>query len=76
MKNMMFVAVSQKMKEIAAQVNSEMDLDIPIVVSSMEKTEDIVKNNPQEQSQANQNIAHMLEELSDTGDKLIGMLRK
>ncbi|WP_243124294.1 PrpR N-terminal domain-containing protein [Clostridium sp. AWRP] len=46
MKNIMFVAVSEKMKEVALQVNSDMGLDIPVIVSSMEKSRDIVKSNP------------------------------
>lgn len=45
MKNIMFVAVSEKMKEVALQVNSYMGLDIPVIVSSMEKSQDIVKDN-------------------------------
>lgn len=46
MKNLMFVAVSEKMKEIALQINSEIGLDIPIIVGSIDKSNDIVKNNP------------------------------
>lgn len=46
MKNIMFVAVSKKMEELALRVSSEMGLDIPIIVSSMDKSEDVVKNNP------------------------------
>lgn len=46
MENIMFVAVSQKMADIAARIISEMGLDIPIIVSSKEDSEDVVKSNP------------------------------
>lgn len=46
MKNIMFVAVSEKMKEAALQANYDMGLDIPVIVGSMERSGDIVKNNP------------------------------
>lgn len=46
MENIMFVAVSQKMSDMATKVNAEMDLNIPIVVSDMEEIESLVKSNP------------------------------
>lgn len=46
MKNIMFVAPSKIIADMAAQVTSEMGVEIPIVVSTRAETEDVVKNNP------------------------------
>lgn len=46
MGNIVFVAVSQSMAKLAEQLCSEMDLRIPIIVTSLEECEELIKKNP------------------------------
>lgn len=46
MENIMFVAVSQNMADMAAQIISDMGLDIPIVLGQLDEVEDLVKRYP------------------------------
>lgn len=47
MKNVLFVAVTREMEDMAKQVSSKMNLNIPITfIDSVDRTEELAKNNP------------------------------
>lgn len=46
MENIMFVAISENMADMARRVSGEMGLNIPIIVSEMEEVEDLVRRSP------------------------------
>lgn len=46
MENILFVAVSQKMADIAKKITSEMSLDIPIIIRNMDESEAVIRSYP------------------------------